>query len=271
MKIAVYGDSFGGINLINILGDNKDRGKSWVEVLGKKHDVTNFSAGGTSLFYSYEIFLQQNKNFDYNIFLITEPNRLTLNNVDNEHFKHFNLAMLDVFSKVTENSNTGNDKKVIDALLGYYSYIHNQKYIDICHDLMINNIININHNSLLIPCFPTSMSGKTSLVEITDYELLDQVLNLKRNGYEPWKLIDNKWTFADYRKCHLSEENNIILANIVDNSIINNLNILDINLNDYQKASKDIEFYYAKKTLTLSGFIDSRLNGELHNLLIDTN
>jgi len=271
MKIAVYGDSFGGINLTNIPGDNEDRGKSWVQVLSEKYNVTNFSAGGTSLFYSYEIFLQQNKNFDYNIFLITEPNRLTLNNVDNEHFKHFNLAMLDVFSKVTENSNTGNDKKVIDALLGYYSYIHNQKYIDICHALMVNSIININQNSLIIPCFPTSIPGNTSLVEITDYELLDQILYLKDKGYRMWKLIDNKWTFADYRKCHLSEENNRILANIIDNSITNKTNILDIKLNDYQKAGKDIEFYYLKKTLTSNGFRDSRFNGELHKLLIDTN
>lgn len=265
MKIAVYGDSFGGINLTNIPDDNEDRGKSWVQVLSEKYNVTNFSEGGSSLFYSYEIFLQQNKNFDYNIFLITEPNRLTLNNV-NDHLKHFNLTMLELFNQVAKNSTIEEDKKIINAILGYYSYIHDQKYIDTCHALMVNSIISINQNSLIIPCFPTSIPDKTSLVEITDYELLDQVLYLKDNGYEPWKLIDNKWTFADYRKCHLSEENNRILANIIDNSITNKTNILDIKLNDYQKAGKDIEFYYLKKTLTADSFTDSRFNGELHNL-----
>ena len=265
MKIAVYGDSFGSINLTNIPDDNEDRGKSWVQVLSEKYNITNFSTGASSLFYSYEIFLQQNKNFDYNVFLITEPNRLTLSNT-NDHLKHFNLSMLDLFSKVAENSNIVNDKKIIDVLLGYYSYIHNQKYTDICHALMVNSIISINQNSLIIPCFPTSIPGNTSLVEITDYELFDQVLYLKDKGYRPWKLIDNKWTFADYRKCHLSEENNRILANIIDNSITNKTNILDIKLNDYQKAGKDIEFYYLKKTLTADSFTDSRFNGELHNL-----
>jgi hypothetical protein len=179
--------------------------------------------------------------------------------------------MLDIFSKAVEISTIKTDKKIVDGLLGYYSYIHNQKYTDTCHALMVNSIISINQNSLIIPCFPTSIPGNTSLVEITDYELLDQVLYLKDKGYRPWKLIDNKWTFADYRKCHLTEENNKILFNIIINRINDNINgIVNINVNDFQVSQKDIELYF-RKIVFNNGVNDSRFNGELQNLLIDTN
>jgi len=105
MKIAVYGDSFGNLYSNNIPGDNLDRGKSWVDVLEKKYLITNYSKSASSLFYSYDLFLTHNKDYDYNIFLVTEPNRLTLNNVDDNSFlKHVNAGILDFFKKSVESN-----------------------------------------------------------------------------------------------------------------------------------------------------------------------
>jgi len=94
---------------------------------------------------------------------------------------------------------------------------------------------------------------------------------LKNKGYERWKLIKDTWSFADYRNCHLSEENNKILADKIDNSIINKETLLDINIKDYQKITKEFEFYFLKVSADNSGITESRFNGELQNLLIDTN
>lgn len=271
MKIAVYGDSFACCNLINIPGDNLDRGKSWVEVLEEKYTITNFSKTASSLFYSYDLFLKNNKDFDYNIFLVTEPNRLTLNNVDDDSvLKHINVSVLDFFKKSTELDNNANYLKIINGIEMYYTYIHNQKQTDICHSLLVDNITKINPNTLIVPCFENSTPGKSlykkSLSYISDNEIFTGLMALKDKGYERWKLIDDKWSFSDYRKCHLSEENNKILADNIINSINNKETLLDININDYQKITKDFEFYFMKRTLGYNGIKESRFNGELDNL-----
>jgi hypothetical protein len=275
MKIAVYGDSFGNCNLTNIPGDNIDRGKSWVEELEKIYTVTNFSMAASSLFYSYELFLKHNKDFDYNIFLVTEPNRLTLTGVDNDyHLKHINLSISDFILKKSETSNDNRDLPIMNAVLGYYTYIHNQNQIDICHRLIVDSITGINKNSLIIPCFAISVPGKLlyrrSLVDISDNELPSLKL-LNQKGYKPWELINDSWTFTDYRKCHLSEENNKILADIIDSNIINKETFLDININDFKQSINSVEFYYLKKEIINGIILDSRFNGELNKLLIDTN
>jgi len=271
MKIAVYGDSFAGCNLTNIPGDNLDRGKSWVEVLEQKYTVTNFSKTASSLFYSYELFLKHNKDFDYNIFLVTEPNRLTLNmEDDNYHLKHINLNTIDFFKKNADSSNDKRDLPIMNAVIGYYTYIHNQTQIDIFHKLMVDSINEINQNSLIIPCFIDSVPGKElarrSLSNISDNEVFSSLRILHQKGFKSWQIIDNSWTFSDYRKCHLSEENNKILADIIDNSISNKETFLDIDLNDFKQASKNIEFYYLKKIISDGTILDARFNGELNNL-----
>ena len=113
MKIAIYGDSFGN-SMIETSIESKDqdtRGKAWVELLADNYDVTNFCYPGSSLFYSYQLFLKNNQKFDYNIFLVTEPNRITLPDEFDilPMSKHINLSFVHAFnhrfsSKTTNDS-----------------------------------------------------------------------------------------------------------------------------------------------------------------------
>lgn len=284
MKIAIYGDSFANSQEHNAPGDLIDRGKSWVEHLSEIHEVFNFSCSGSSLFYSYKLFLENNKNFDYNIFLITEPNRITLPynpslTTDNEPglTEHINLNIVNSFSRFSDNNN---HNIIISALKSYYSLIHNMEATKIFHNLMVNDIKRLNQNTIVIPCFRYSTPlMEISLNCISAYEYDNSVImkTLWKNRYYTWKHIEDengKWTFNDYRKCHLNEENNKILSTIINNAIINKQQTIDLDLNQFVQSSKDIEYYHLYIDLT-QVYHERRLNGELHNLynklLIDTN
>jgi len=108
-KIAIYGDSFGNMRLENFQGDLRDRGLGWPEWLEKKYQVTNFAQSGSSLFYSYKLFLENNKDFDYNIFLVTEPNRITIPKESiapgSTLNHHINLSMIDAYSRYKDGDN----------------------------------------------------------------------------------------------------------------------------------------------------------------------
>ena len=277
MKIAIYGDSYGNSMITDTVEriDRNTRGKAWVELLADNYDVTNFAHTGSSLFYSYKLFLENNQKFDYNIFLVTEPNRITLpDEVDILPLgKHINLGLIDNY-KNQYSSKVTNDVRldmILSALESYYSIVHNQEAVDIFHNLMLKNINRINQNTIIIPCFNNSIPWftKTSLYSISAYEFYDSkvMYYLKEKNYYNFTPIEDengKWTYSDFRKCHLNEENNKILFNLVNHAIINKQLTININLNQFIKASKDIEYYHY--LIRLSDGHETALNGELHNL-----
>lgn len=289
MKIAIYGDSFGS-SMIESSVERKDcdtRGKAWVELLADNYNVTNFSYPGSSLFYSYQLFLEYNQKFNYNIFLITSQDRITLpDDFDVKPiYKHINLKLVQYFRNqfLNQGSKDSNLDLIIFALESYYKIIHNEQAVDIYHNLMIENINRINQNTIIIPCFNHSIPNTPfSLNLISEYEFSDSKVmkTLTHNKCFDWTIIEDengKWTFNDYRKCHLNEENNKILFNLIEKAIINKQQTINLDLNQFSKMSKDIEFYHYLIRLDKpwSYLNESRLNGELHNLynklLIDTN
>ena len=275
MKIAIYGDSFGDFSLENIPGDDLDRGKAWVELFAENHEVTNFSASGSSLFYSYDLFCKHNKEFDYNIFLVTESNRITINS-PYERLTHININSINFYRNTNLNPE---EKKIIDAIENYYSIVHNQDYVNTCHRLMVDSLITINPNTIIIPVFGESLMGSylNSLIFLSDWELCHITGKLNNKNYIQWKLIgDTGWSFVDYKKCHLTEENNKILYDKLIECINNKFTgLLNISINDFKQSHKDFEFYFRKVFYTDTGAIYTRFNGELRNLcntlLIDTN
>lgn len=271
MKIAIYGDSFGDFCLENIPGDHLDRGKAWVELFAENYEVTNFATSGSSVFYSYDLFCKHNKEFDYNIFLVTESDRITIN-TPYERLKHINIHSINFY----RNTNLSPvEKKILDRIETYYSVVHNRDYVDTCHKLMVNSLTTINPNTIIIPTFAESLLGvrEKSLIYISDWELSNIVAKLNRKNYTQWKLVgDTGWSFVDYKKCHLTEENNQILFDKLVNCINNKFSgLLNINITDFKKSDRDFEFYFRKVFYTDTGAIYTRFNGELHNLLIDTN
>jgi hypothetical protein len=245
MRIAIFGDSFTNHEL-----DNNSIGKSWVDIVAEHNEVVNFGASGSCFQYSYELFLKERDNFDAVIFFVTNPDRKYIKLISNalptvggnshmlnsthcsEHTKKL-IADLDL-----------KDKDFLIKIIDNHSFYFNN-YRDIefelhLHDLMIKNITTLKPNALIVPCFPNSIGyfiPKDTVYTINVAEVNSLDVDL-----------DNVWVnYHCLRKCHLSEENNIILGNKILQAMNMSINYLDLNVDDFiTKLDKPTEYYLKK-------------------------
>jgi len=147
MKLAVFGCSwsYGTHQKVNI----EKSPPNWVRSLAKLRpdiSITNFSYGGTSIQFSAFLFDNYAKEYDYTIFQITSPYRLTvwpdqfdfkkhmikyednltqLGHLVNKDILNVNPARID-YSPFTTNILFTESRKAINFSKQYYKYIDSQ-------------------------------------------------------------------------------------------------------------------------------------------------
>ena len=230
MKIGVFGDSFAALKF------EKNTTLSWVDILSKKYDITNFSLTGSSLFYSVQKFKSFHQDYDKIIFLVTSPGRLLLEY--QPYFKRpedVNITSLSTteycYNNLINHPTTHeNDMmlKIYKAALDYFKYIKNDEYDRYIHNLMVTDIVNTRSDAILIPVTRDSLKlYKNVMDEI-------KIMEMKEWGLSPFS------TFADFRNCHMTEENNAIFATKVEKWL--NGSPVEIRLDDFVTPMNK-EFY----------------------------
>lgn len=195
MKIAIFGDSYG---VSQHMWNNT---LSWIDIISQNFLIDNFSESSSSLYYSYQKFLESYKNYDKIIFLVTNPGRIFLEKCNiRKHISHYDLAKY--YRDLAE---TYEDKLILEAAKDYYLHIVNENYDQCMHNLMVDRIKNLHPNVLLIPCFQNSLPGVYN----------NFLFNACVLDWDFYKLKDaNKYN--DIRHSHMNEINNQLLAKEVD-------------------------------------------------------
>jgi hypothetical protein len=246
MRIAVFGDSFANHQL-----ENNSIGKAWVDIIAQQHEVVNFGESGSSFQYSYELFLKEHNNFDFVIFLATSPDRKYLKVLDpifsdyaGKHMLGHKVVTKGMKEKLNELDISKDDRekytRILDSFRVYYDEWRDLEYEKAVQDALVRSIPAIKPQSLVIPCFLDSMSflkikDTVYTVQLAETASLDVDLN-------------NVW--IDYyclRKCHLCEDNNIILGNKILDAMSKGINYLDLDIKDFvTKLDKPTEYYLRK-------------------------
>lgn len=231
MKVGIFGDSFASANMNNT--------ESWIDILSKEYDVTNHALSGSNLYYSMTQLKENHNKYDKNIFVVTQPGRIKIaDHVPCPAPRLRYVSHASIISGVTKKtSETSELINAYNAVLDYYKYIQDDEYDKYIHRLMIDDLTKICSNIMLIPAFKNSIPGRkrTSLIDIRTKE-------------------NNAWGFDyfvpdgyfDIRNCHLTKENNSVLAKKIIESI--DSNFLNLNINDFQ-TPMDKEFYIRNKKL----------------------
>ena len=195
MKVAIFGDSYG---VVLPEGNNT---LSWVSIISDKFSVDNFSESSSSLYYSYQKFLESYKNYDKIIFLITNPGRIFLEKCNiRKHISHYDLAKY-----YRDRAETHEDKLILEAAKNYYLYVMNEEYDQCMHNLMVENIKNLHPNILLIPCFQNSIPGRHN----------NCLFDACKLDWDFYKLKDAN-NYNDIRHSHMNEINNQLLAKEIE-------------------------------------------------------
>jgi hypothetical protein len=126
------------------------------------------------------------------------------------------------------------DKKRLTAIRDYFLLVMNIEEQRTYSDLMANEVKNLRPDALIQ--YVTSHT-KPDLWSISKMEL--------EHWGETQPSINEKDLF-EIRKNHLTKENNVILANQIDQWIINGTP-LDLSLNNFVKPSEPLENYFVKR------------------------
>jgi len=222
MKIAIFGDSFGDDH-INWIDQNRwlDVGPSWVDYLRQFHDIDNYCSGGSSLYYSKIIFDNTDlSKYDKVIFIATSPYRRTNYN------SNWNIGRIEI--ELTKKEIDIELREKILALKAYFIHVWNEsdQYF---HDLMIKDITNMFPSVLHLSYNKLNYASNNECRKINGTILIDQI----RAGY------------SDARKCHLCEENNLILGKQIQHCLENNLD-LNIDIEKFVSPPRELEYYFRK-------------------------
>ena len=263
MKLGIFGDSFADpCNTLNSI-DRRQLGLSWVEILEKKYQVSLYSRGSSNLYFSYKTIIDNVDKFDYIVLCVTEPGRLFLTeNIIKEvlstdlHISGLNsmnyfksrIDKLSTFSSVDKRTLL----KIAESIENYYIYWKQNTEAENYHKLMILELERRFKNIILIPCFSNSygsdlITETTALLEISNNELASKGFFQRfPDGFSntpPLKEFNGRM-LTDYRKNHLCQENNLILAQLIQDAIKNKFTgRLKIDAKKFVIPSNPLEYY----------------------------
>jgi hypothetical protein len=234
MKIGIYGDSYADPKqYYNTL--------TWVDIVREKHSGScSFGMASSNLFYSLLEFKKYYKQFDKNIFLVTGPMRIWAPRfpigAKKDQFLSSPSGVLNSIEFQKNNNNNAEKRhtniKILESVLLYFAYIQNPTEDLHKQKLMIDEIKSLDPDVLLIPCFSISIPDvNVGLGDIFD----------KENAAWNYEFYTND--IRDVRNCHMTAENNAILANkVIDH--VEERTAFDLNINHFVNPTLEDKDYY---------------------------
>lgn len=219
MKIGVFGDSFADRRHISSY-INTDRGdESWInQIQLQGHDITTYGAPGTSCWYSYKKFLEHHMLYSHVVFCYSYTHRIHYLPAEYEKFTSFIGQVNHLHLSGTFNNLNIEQQNEIRNLIKSLEIVKDEmldKFI--CQNIFdqVNQICKIKRIRL-VNILP--FENKTiSTLDLTNRQG-DCLTNLLQISLK--ELPDfGSGSFSDPRYCHLSLENNNVLANIVLSSL----------------------------------------------------
>jgi len=242
MKIGVYGDSFAARWAFS------DIETHWWHILGKSlnAEVECFGKSGTSTFFSYKHFLENHKNFDINIFFVTNFYRYTkqvkLGKQKQEYFATYD--QVDVIEKRYKKELSSTDLSMLDNIRGWF-LASDDEYNEVCQSLIVKDIVSKDPKVIFYPSFHDSLN-----------ESVMKELNLipESNAWQWMNKID-EWFKIPVRldhdeilpviACHFTPEINVRFAEAMYNYIVKKEPIKVPK--ELIEHKHDLEYYFKRK------------------------
>lgn len=217
MRIGIYGDSFAETY-------HQSKHIAWFNLLAKfipNAKITSHGKGGSSVFFSYNKFLQTHIKYDFIIFLVTDPIRYTKPvNIDGDDIFPHSLREIEYLLRFQNISKS--DKVLLENLKHYYTTIADEEYNVQMTELMLDQMEKIHPNIIFFPCFNNSlMKSRLSACGLTNnrnsmasiVEKQSKLLRINDIGLHTEK--------TNTISCHFSKEFNQGIASLFASKMLN--------------------------------------------------
>jgi hypothetical protein len=234
MKIGIFGDSFADDRTLWV-EHFKDVGPSWIDYLRDQNiEIDNYAFGGSGLYFSYEKFISNFQKYDKIIFLVTSPGRISLPDKDGKYSHWYGPAMVE---KDLATCFDYNKKVRLNAVRDYFMYVKNDKFDNLVHDLLIENISKKHDSMLMIPSFIYSrIRSSMPFIKISEFEAA--FWNLK-------DVLPHSLGLQDARKCHMCEENNLMVGEEVFNWV--KTDKFNLDPKKFNIPTREFDYYFRKQ------------------------
>ena len=238
-KILILGDSFADVG-----AKHYHQYEPWAKILARLigDDIVNMAVGGSSLYYAYQLFEQYQKDFERIILVETNSGRKYKHIPALDHTLHKSSCH---FTQAVYNNNLWKQKldksnsdylaglKTLEAIESFYLYVYDYNEYELYHQLMLEQIKRIRPDIIVVPAFKNVYQTYTVLSDISDLELEHYGLTYLDMHSDNGRV--------DLRRCHMSKENNEILAH----KMVQWLDGLPvtIDLKDFKKPTEDVDLY----------------------------
>lgn len=233
MKIGVFGDSF--CHDYDSLGNDN---YSWYHILRSYgHEVTTFGQSGSSLLWSARQIKQHQHNFDFIIWVVTDIHRISIELDEKPNVIHFTSPMSKRDIKWLR-LKLDSSKDKINAANMWYKHLFDMDDNLLMSKGLIHLYSSLYDNLMMIPAFYENLYS--SQMEIDSFNLY----NLCTKEAEHYSSDVESLLRFDARQCHLSIENNAILAKLINDDLNPGLFQTDYNnFNMHPSAEKNFYFY----------------------------
>lgn len=197
MNIAVFGDSFAERTAHDI----------WWRFLQSYHghQVTSFGESGSSLSFSAALVDQHADNFDFVIWCVTGPGRLSIKGSD-QRYCHF-VSHLVNHRPVLDTK----PEQVSDQQTAYQVYLrHIFDFNDevLAGKALVHYLLARHHNLMVIPCFLWPLESVFNLYTVSEREA---------QYFFPGQDLSSVYQhYQDQREGHISPDNQLVLAALVN-------------------------------------------------------
>ena len=238
MKIAIFGDSY---------AQETTGAISWSHILRAQYhyNIHNYACGATCLFWSYQQLVKHIDNFDTIVFVATQVGRLYWPTVEyeNENSLHMISGLTNIQHAIKNNpSMNPNRLAVFKAAEQYHLNLANLDFDTFVHNQILKEISILcgkrKKKLIMIPAFNVAITRRSafqcSLHDVSFKELTTQF------GKRQKEYVSEKNTRAN----HMSIENNIIFAGIVDKLLRDEVFSIGLDDFEYKKVADPESYWY---------------------------
>lgn len=196
MDIGVFGDSF--CEKTPLAGY-----PSWFELLESHgHTVTSYGSRGSSILYSARLLYDNYYKHHFLIWCVTNSPRISIPVKEPPGHLHFPTPL-----DYPDKRFGAETRHKIDLANDWFKYLMDLEDCNLIGRALVSHSLREYHNLMVIPCFPEPLTTEFNLYDLCSKEA---------QAYFPGKdLLAIQETHQDLRRCHLSQENNQKLADIV--------------------------------------------------------
>jgi hypothetical protein len=199
-------------------------------------DADIYAQSGSDLYFSYNQFVNNHKNYDKCIFVVTSPFRYSTNTNGWIHTASYE----DAIEKMSFAKDSA-DKRYFKSLSNFFKdvYYKDTDRVELLHNAIINSVKLIRPDTLFINAFP-------DLKKVYDLELA------------AWKTSHEESQdykkYIDLRHCHMTNDNNEILSQFITDNV-DTFGFLDLSTIQWQTPTLEEKPSYLPNTNNFINFL----------------